>query len=158
MEPITNDTRPTGKIQSTDFKHRFLASTGIFLVDQNSIYRLEADHARKLIYLTLFQTWHTLAGVPELEHHLRSVANAMVNEFGMLIDFSALTPDSDGTILVPAIPARGAILNAGLVNVANVIPYNCEELVHGSHSFSVNSVRMRPFTNRVQAESWLTAE
>jgi hypothetical protein len=158
MEPTAHETKSTGHAYPSDFKHRFLASTGIFLVDQNSTYRLEADHSRKLIYLTLSQTWHTLAAVPELEHHLRSVASAMVNQFGMLIDFSALTPDSDGTILVPAIPARGAILNAGLINVANVIPYNCEELVHGSHSFSINSVRMRPFINRVQAESWLTTE
>jgi hypothetical protein len=164
MEPKTHETTPTGQpsvptpvVQPASFKQQFLASVGNFLVGENQVYRLEADHTRSLIFLTVFQPWLSFSAVPNLGQQLRDVALSLVNEFGMLIDLSGVAPDQDGVMLAPAIPNRGLILDAGLVKVANVIPYNCEELVHGPHAISINSVRMRPFQNRIQAENWLTA-
>jgi hypothetical protein len=164
MEPKTPETNPVVPHSSekvvqppTDFKHRFLASVGTFLVDENPQYRLEADHTRGLIFLRMLQTWHNFSAVPHLGQQLSDIARAMVNEFGLLIDLSAIHPDSDGVVLAPAIPNRGVILDAGLVKVANVLPHDCDELVHGPHSISVNSVKMRPFHGWIQAESWLTA-
>ncbi|MBC7921399.1 MAG: hypothetical protein H7Z75_09960 [Ferruginibacter sp.] len=162
MDPTASEVKPTQPGQAanhpTDFKRLFLASSGNFLVDENPQYRLEADHARKLIFLVLSQTWRTFAAVPSLEEQLRSLASATVGEFGMLIDMSSLSPDADGVLLAPAIPARGTLLDAGLTKVANVIPYNCQELIHGPHSLSVNSVKMRPFNIRFYAENWLTSD
>jgi hypothetical protein len=164
MESKTHETTSTGQpsvpasvAQPASFKQRFLASVGNFLVEENKIYRLEADHTRSLVFLTVFQPWLTYAAVPHLGQQLRDVSLSLVNEFGLLIDLSGVAPDRDDVILAPAIPNRGLILDAGLVKVANLIPYNCEELVHGPHAISINSVKMRPFQNRLQAESWLTA-
>ena len=162
MDPTAFEAKSTQPEQvanhPADFKRLFLASSGNFLVDENPQYRLEADHARKLISLTLSQTWRTFSSVPNLEGQLRNLASATVGEFGMLIDMGSLSPDPDGIILAPAIPARGVLLDAGLTKVANVIPYTCQELIHGPHSLSVNSVKMRPFNIRFYAENWLTSE
>ena len=161
MEPTTHESKPTGQPekvenQPTDFKRHFLASTGTFLLDENNFYRLEADHARKLIFLTVLQTWQNFSDVPTLGQHLRNIAGSLVTEFGLIVDLKAVSPDHEGVILAPAIPDRGVLLDAGLTKVANVIPHNATELISGAHSLSVNSVKIRPFHGRAQAENWLT--
>ncbi len=162
MEPTTQESKPTPpekqEPKPVDFKHLFLVSAGNFLVEETPNYRLEADHARKLISLTLFKSWQTFSLVPTLDQHLRNIVASLVGEFAFLTDLSALTPNGEGVLLAPAIPSRGFFFAAGLVKVADVIPYNCEEVVHGPHSFTVNAVKMRQFTSRLHAESWLTIE
>lgn len=155
-QPIREQVNPT--VEVPDFKHRFLASTEPFLVDETDYYRLVTNNSDRRIYLHIKQYWHNYVSVPDLERHLAVIADLMRSDFTMLIDLTSLTVDSEGKIHAPAIPHRDVLLDAGLVKVADVVPYNCQELVHGVHSFSVNSVKSRQFHEVNRAENWLSSE
>lgn len=139
-----------------DFAHEFSVSPGPFVLADNDRYRLTADRIQNRLYLTAKQNWYEAEDVPELGANLVSIAPFMGGRFSFLNDLTGLTPEPDGTLMSPAIPNKSVLLGAGLTKVADLVPPACETLVHGIDSFSVNSVPLRSFKERAQAEHWLT--
>lgn len=158
---VTLHTHNTGLDQHTDgndFVHGFTTSTLPFVVGENELYQLNAHRMINRLDLVVKQSWYKLKENMELGANIARVAPLMAEGFTMLIDMSAITPDADGTIMSPAIANKNILFNSGLAKVAELVPYNCDTLVHGQDSISVNSVRLRYFKDIVQAEHWLNSD
>ena len=160
--PVTeaNADQPTKvyHTDSDDFVHQFTTSTSAYLVAENELYQLQAHRLLNRVDLVVKQEWYNLRGNSTLGEHISRIAPLMSEGFTMLIDLSSLTPDADGTLMSPAIANKNLLFNAGLAKVAELVPYTCDTLVHGQDSISVNSVRLRYFKDRVQAENWLSSD
>jgi hypothetical protein len=146
---------PVQKADESDFAHRFTTADTPFVVAENDYYNLTADRMRNRLYLTVFRSWDEPSDVMELGAYFSRIAPLMTDTFTLLNDLTALQPDESGTLMAPGLPNKDVLLNAGLVKVADLVPYECDTLVHGLHSFSVNSLRLRYFKDRSQAEHWL---
>lgn len=146
---------PLLKDNESDFVHRFSTSAVPFLVAENAFYNLTADRLRSRLYVKVLQSWDEPRDVPELGGYFSRIAPLMTPPFTLLNDLTALSCDDSGTLMAPAFPNKDILINAGLIKVADLVPYNCDTLVHGLHSFSVNSLRLRYFKDRIQAEHWL---
>jgi Rho-binding antiterminator len=152
------DMQQTGTVHhpgTDDFVHGFTTSSSPFIAGENDMYQLIAHRMRNRIDLVVKQGWYSLRENQELGRDVARIAPLMAEGFTILIDLSALTPDADGTLMSPAIANKNILFNAGLAKVAELVPYNCDTLVHGPDSISVNSVRLRYFKDRLQAENWL---
>lgn len=147
--PVQQDTH-------SDFVHRYTTSTTPFVLGENEYYILTAHRMQNRLYLTVKQNWYDADETPELGGYIAQVAPLMSEGCTMLIDLTGLTPDEDDSLISPAVGSKSALFDAGLTRVAELVPYTCETLVHGPDSFSVNSVRLRYFKDRMQAEHWLT--
>lgn len=146
---------PILKDNESDFMHRFSTSAVPFLIAENPFYNLTADRLRSRLYVKVLQSWDEPGDVPELGGYFSRIAHLMTPPFTLLNDLTALSCDESGTLMAPAFPNKDVLINAGLIKVADLVPYNCDTLVHGLHSFSVNSLRLRYFKDRFQAEHWL---
>lgn len=146
---------PIQKDEDSDFVHRFTTSVTPFLVAENQFYNLTADRMRNRLYLKVFKSWDEPEQVTELGGYFSRIAPLMNGTFTLLNDLTALRPDESSTLTAPGVPNKHILLNAGLVKVADLVPFECDTLVHGLHSFSVNSLRVRYFKDRLQAEHWL---
>jgi hypothetical protein len=138
-----------------DFVHGFTTSVNPFIVADNDMYLLTAHRKINRLDLVVRQDWYSLSENQELGVYIARIVPLMGMDFTMLIDLTALRPDEDGTIMSPAIANKNILFNAGLAKVAELVPYECDTLVHGQDSISVNSVRLRYFKDRLQAENWL---
>ena len=147
---------PVQNNSDTDFTHSYTTSTAPFLLGENTYYSLTAHRMHNRLYLTVKNNWYDVDETPELGGYIGRIAPLLSEGCTMLIDLTALTPDEDGSIMSPAIANKSALFDAGLIKVAELVPYECDTLVHGPDSFSVNSVRLRYFKDRAQAEHWLT--
>lgn len=141
-----------------DFVHRFLTTPPPFLLGENDSYSFSADRLQNRLYLTIKKPWANPGAVSELGGYMEQVSTLIGPEFTLLNDLTNIAPDEEGTIWAVPIPNKDALLRHGLVKVADVVPLECETLVHSIDSFSVNSVRMRYFKNYASAEHWLTSE
>jgi hypothetical protein len=126
------------------------------LLGENEFYAFTAQRMHNRLYLTVKQSWYDVSQTPEIAGYIAQVAPLLSEGCTMLIDLTAVTPDEDGSITSPAIANKSALFDAGLIKVAELVPYTCDTLVHGPDSFSVNSVKLRYFKDRMQAEHWLT--
>ncbi|QHT69122.1 hypothetical protein GXP67_21980 [Rhodocytophaga rosea] len=144
--------------EESDFVHRFTTSVTPFLVAENDVYSFTADRMRNRLYVKAFQSWDDQEDVMEIGGYFNRIAPLMRGTFTLLNDLTALEPDESGTLMAPAFPNKDVLLDAGLVKVADLVPETCDTLVHTLHSFSVNSVRLRYFKDRSQAEHWLGDE
>jgi hypothetical protein len=157
---IISDT-PEQRVHTTqaatdDFTHNFTTSTSSFVVAENDIYHLSANRLSNRLELIVKKGWYNVNDNQDLGANITRISPLMASDCSLLIDLTALTPDEDGSIMSPAIGNKSALFNAGLTKVAELVPYNCETLVHGPDSFSVNSVRLRYFKDRMQAINWLS--
>jgi transcriptional antiterminator Rof (Rho-off) len=139
-----------------EFNRRYYSSESIIRVSENDFYELVVDKERNLIELKVRNQWETMDEIPDLKQQLYMVSEYMENKIGLLNDFSSLTPDAQGTLIAPFVPARGILINAGLFKVADLVPDSCETIVHDRGSFSVNSIKVRTFKDRFFAENWLS--
>lgn len=146
---------PIQKDEESDFVHRFTTSVTPFLVAESEFFNLTADRMRNRLYMKAFRSWDEPQEVMELGSYFSRIAPLMNGTFTLLNDLTALQPDETGTLVAPGLPNKDVLLNAGLVKVADLVPEDCDTLVHGLHSFSVNSLRLRYFKDRLQAEHWL---
>jgi hypothetical protein len=146
---------PILKDDESGLVHRFTTSAVPFLIAENEFYKLTADRLRSRLYVTVLQSWDEPEDVPELGSYFSSIAPLMTAPFTLLNDLTTLSCDDSGTLMAPAFPNKDVLINAGLIKVADLVPYTCDTLVHGLHSFSVNSLRLRYFKDRIQAEHWL---
>jgi Rho-binding antiterminator len=153
---LVNPAEAIQRDETSDFAHRFVTSVGPFLIAENKYYRLVASRFHNRLYLTANAVWEDIDAVPELGSYFARIAPLMSEGFTLLNDLTVLTPDMNGTLMAPAVPNRSVLFRAGLAKVADLVPDSCETLVHGTESFSVNSVPLRYFKNRDQAENWLT--
>lgn len=138
-----------------DFVHGFTTSTSPFVVADHDMYQLHAQRMINRLDLVAKKEWYSVNDNQELGVNIARIAPLMAQGFTMLIDLTALKPDEDGTLMSPAIANKNVLFNAGLAKVAELVPYDCDTLVHGQDSISVNSVRLRYFKDRLQAEHWL---
>lgn len=141
-----------------DFVHRFLTEPAPFLVADNEWYELSADRLRHLLYFRPKRTWVDLKDMQELGGHFSRIAPLMGPEFTLLNDLTGITPNEEGTVWAPPMPNKDVLLRNGLVRVADLVAPECETLVHGMDAFSVNSVPLRYFKDRIPAEHWLIKE
>ena len=141
-----------------DFMHRFLTSAPPFVVAENDFYHFSADRLHHRLYFRVKNAWGSLGDVPELAGQVARVAPLIGPECTLLNDLTEVTPDADGTVWAPPFPNRDALLRNGLLKVADLVGPGCETLVHGMEAFSVNSVPLRYFKDRIAAEHWLTSE
>jgi hypothetical protein len=138
-----------------DFIYGFTTSTSPFVVADHDMYLLRAHRMINKLDLVAKKEWYSIKENQELGVNIARIAPLMAEGFTMLIDLTALKPDEDGTLMSPAIANKNLLFNAGLAKVAELVPYDCDTLVHGQDSISVNSVRLRYFKDRLQAEHWL---
>jgi Rho-binding antiterminator len=164
QENLLGETIPVGQMASeyplqldeeSDFAHRFTTSETPFLIAENDFYSLTADRMRNRLYVKALRSWDEQEDVMEIGSYFSRIAPLMNGAFTLLNDLTALEPDEDGNLMAPAFPNKDVLLDAGLVKVADVVPEDCDTLVHGIDSFSVNSVRLRYFKDHLQAEHWL---
>ncbi len=141
-----------------DFMHRFLTSSPPFLVAENDFYHFSADRLHHRLYFRVKRAWGSLGDVPELGNQVARIAPLIGPECTLLNDLTEITPDAEGTVWAPPFPNRDALLRNGLLKVADLVGPGCETLVHGMEAFSVNSVPLRYFKDRIAAEHWLTSE
>jgi hypothetical protein len=141
-----------------DFMHRFLTSPPPFIVAENDLYHFSADRLHHRLYFRVKSAWGSLGDVPDLGSQVARVAPLIGPECTLLNDLTNITPDAEGTVWAPPFPNRDALLRNGLLRVADLVGPGCETLVHGMEAFSVNSVPLRYFKDRVAAEHWLTSE
>jgi transcriptional antiterminator Rof (Rho-off) len=141
--------------EASDFTHRFTTSVTPFLIAENDYYSFTADRMRNRLYVKVLRDWDEPRDVPEIGGYFSRIAPLMNGTFSLLNDLTGLAPDQDGTLMAPAYPNKDVLLDYGLVKVADLVPSACDTLVHGLHSFSVNSVQLRYFKDRLQAEHWL---
>lgn len=141
-----------------DFMHRFLTSPPPFLIAENEFYHFSADRLHHRLYFRAKRAWGSLADVQDLGGHIVRVAPLIGPEFTLLNDLREIAPDEEGTVWAPPMPNRDSLLRNGLMKVADVVAPECETLVHGIDSFSVNSVPLRYFKDLPSAEHWLTSE
>jgi hypothetical protein len=146
----------TPQATTDDFVHNFTTSTNLFVVAENDLYHLSANRLSNRVELIVKKNWYNVNDNRELSANITRLAPLMASDCSLLIDLTALTPAEDGSIMSPAIGNKSALFNAGLTKVAELVPYKCETLVHGPDSFSVNSVRLRYFKDRMQAINWLS--
>ena len=149
------ETKPR-KSTTPDFGELFYNAEGPIIVGQNDFYKLTLDRLNNLLELRVVKTWESMEEISDLKSQLIQVADFMLEKFGLLIDLTGLLPNEEGVLESPFIPARGILLNAGLVKVADLIPESCNTIVHNRGSFSVNSIKLRSFKERYFAENWLT--
>jgi len=155
----TQATAGTQPPQAEDtFEHRFLTSPPPFLIAENDLYHFSADRLHHRLYFRAKKSWGSLADVPELNGHVARIAPLIGPECTLLNDLTNIAPNEEGTVWAPPFPNRDALLRNGLLRVADLVSPQCETLVHGIDAFSVNSVRLRYFKDRIAAEHWLTSE
>jgi Rho-binding antiterminator len=138
------------------FNKQWYSTATIIKVEENQFYSLVVDKARNLLELKVFRQWETLDEIPHLKAELLMVSDYMYEKFGLLNDLTSLSVDGEGTLIAPFLPARGILINAGLYKVADLVPDNCDTIVHDRGSFSVNSIKVRSFKDRFFAENWLS--
>lgn len=139
-----------------EFKQRYYSIADNVLVGENDYYSLRINKLKNILELKAMQSWDSMDDIPDLKSQLISVVDYLHDQFGLLNDVSSLPVNEDGVLEAPFIPARGILMNAGLVKVADLLPLNCDTIVHNRGSFSVNSVRTRSFKDRYFAENWLS--
>jgi hypothetical protein len=151
----TSNQKTQAQTGTDDFVHAFTTSTSPFIVAESDMYQLIAHRQLNRVELIVKRGWSDVNENRELGGNVLRLAPLLATECSLLIDLTALTPDQEGTLLSPPIANKSALFTAGLTKVAELVPYTCDTLVHGPDSFSVNSVRLRYFKDRLQAESWL---
>ncbi len=154
-EPVPHTHAPQ---TSDDFVHRFLSSPPPFMIADNDLFSFTADRLHHRLYMRVKKPWSQVREVQELHNHIGRIAGLIGPEFTLLNDLSEIEPDDSGTVWAPPVPNRDALLRNGLLKVADLVAPECETLVHGMDSFSVNSVPIRYFKDRISAEHWLTSE
>lgn len=147
-----------GKNYHQDFAHKVYSAGNEALIGQNDFYSLTINKGLNILELKAHKTWESMDDIPDLKSQLIKVGDLMHEKFGLLNDLTALEPNEEGVLEAPFIPARGILMNAGLEKVADLIPPNCNTIVHNRGSFSVNSVKVRNFMDRYFAENWLAKD
>ncbi len=140
---------------SEDFGKKFYASEEPILVGDNEFYELWVDRINRVLELKVLKLWTSLDSIPDLKAQSIQAADYLNEKFGLINDLTAL-PFNNGVLEAPFMPARGLLINAGLRRVADILPLNCETIVHNRGSFSVNSVEVKSFQDRYFGWNWVT--